>query len=92
MASGKARRLKKGIKVVLKCALVRRAKHQRHCNRRSREVVCALNHLEKDGRFIKRNAHQVTNLRHGHALIRVGGERELGAEHELLRGRGEGEF
>ena len=65
--------------------LIRRAQHQCHRNGRSRKVVTTLNHLEKNRRLVQRNPHQIAHLRHRHALIGVGGERELSAVNELLR-------
>ena len=72
--------------------LVRRAENQRDRNGRCGEVIGPLNYLEKYGGLIKGNAHHVADLRHRHTLIRVGGERELGAVDELLCCGREGEF
>ena len=66
--------------------LVGRAKHQRNRDRRRGEVVRSLYDLEKNRRFIERDAHRVTDLRHGHAGFSIGRKCELRTVYKALCG------
>ena len=72
--------------------LVGRAKHQRNRDRRRGEVIRSLYDLEKDRRFIKRDAHRVTDLRHGHTRLSIGRKSELRAVYKALCGGSQCEF
>ena len=48
--------------------------------------------LEKNRRFIERDAHQVTDLRHGHAGFSIGRKCELRAVYKALCGGSQCEF